>query len=108
MGLLGKENCILQMSCYETNASIAFSPFFVILLDFIVNDKVLQQLWLHLHTGVSKKGNPILACHCALITGCMNVILHGHKEHGPIHAMHNASFALGNWKRVASKQRPVD
>ena len=24
--------------------------------------------------GVSKKGNPTLACHCALITGCMNVI----------------------------------
>ncbi len=23
---------------------------------------------------VSKKGNPTLACHCALITGCMNVI----------------------------------
>ena len=24
--------------------------------------------------GVSKKGNPTLAWHCALITGCMNVI----------------------------------
>ncbi len=21
-----------------------------------------------------KKGNPTLACHCALVTGCMNVI----------------------------------
>ena len=22
---------------------------------------------------IKKKGNPTLACHCALITGCMNV-----------------------------------
>ena len=26
------------------------------------------------------------------------------KTLGVIHAMHNASFALGTWKRVASKQ----
>ncbi len=24
--------------------------------------------------GVSQKGNPTLACHCALTAGCMNVI----------------------------------
>ncbi len=24
--------------------------------------------------GVSKKGNPTLACHCALLTGYINVI----------------------------------
>ncbi len=27
-----------------------------------------------IQTGCIKKGNPTLACHCALITGCMNVI----------------------------------
>ena len=32
--------------------------------------------------GCIKKGNPTLACHCALITGCINVILCGHKDPG--------------------------
>ena len=26
-----------------------------------------------IYRGCIKKGNPTLACHCALITGCMNV-----------------------------------
>ncbi len=34
---------------------------------YVVNQNVLLQ-------GVSKKGNPTWACHCALITECMNVI----------------------------------
>ena len=39
---------------------------------------------LKLYRVYQKKGNPILAWHCALITGCMNVILHGHKDQGLI------------------------
>ncbi len=27
-----------------------------------------------LYRVYQRKGNPTLACHCALITGCMNVI----------------------------------
>ncbi len=28
----------------------------------------------HIYRVYKKKGNPTLACHCPLITGCMNVI----------------------------------
>ncbi len=38
---------------------------------------ILIQTRKRLYRVYQKKGNPILACHCALITGCTNVILHG-------------------------------
>ena len=36
--------------------------------------------FLLLSTGCLKKRNPNLACHCALITRCINVIFHNNKD----------------------------
>ncbi len=67
--------------------SICFSSEIV----YFQQSSIMQQFREHIYVSEKvyvyrvsqKKGNPTLACHRALITGCMNVIFaYSHKDQG--------------------------